>query len=81
MTEQEFAIHYRVLKAHMADMTDWFQEEIREVLFCLKQDVREYHAGGQEPDWQSYADSINEVLREDGMPALFASVNEEVYDD
>lgn len=81
MTEQEFAIHYRVLKAHMADMTDWFQEEIREVLFCLKQDVHKYHLGGKEPDWQDYADSINEILREDGMPALFASVNEEVYDD
>lgn len=81
MTEQEFAIHYRVLKAHMADMTDWFQEEIREVLDSLNQDVRVYRAGGKEPDWQCYADSINEVLREDGMPALFASVNEEVYDD
>lgn len=81
MTEQEFAIHYRVLKAHMADMTDWFQEEIREVLYCLAEDVRRYRAGGQEPDWQSYAHSINEVLREDGMPALFASVNEEAYDD
>ncbi len=77
MTEQEFVIHYRVLKAHMADMTDWFQEEIRDVLYCLNQEVREYRNGGLEPNWQDYADSINEVLREDGMPALFAAANPE----
>lgn len=81
MTEQEFVIHYRVLKAHMADMTDWFQEEIREVLYCLNQEAKAYRNGGPEPDWQDYADSINEVLREDGMPALFASVNEGIDDD
>lgn len=81
MTEQEFVIHYRVLKAHMGDMTDWFVEEIRDVLYDLNKDAKAYRNGGPEPDWQGYADAINEVLREDGMPALFATVNEGLHDD
>lgn len=75
MNEQEFTVHYNVLRAHMFDMTDWFQEEIKDVIYCLREDIKAYRGGGCEPDWQSYADDINEILREDGMPMLFASAN------
>ena len=81
MTEQEFVIHYRVLKAHMYDMSDWFVQEIRELIYDLNQDTKTYRNGGPEPDWQSYADAINEVLREDGMPALFAAANMDIEND
>jgi hypothetical protein len=76
MTEQEFIIHLKVLRAHWHDMTDWFHEAAGECMASFKEDYMAYKEGGPPPDWASYAEEFNDYLREDGMPNLFPTVEE-----
>ncbi len=57
----------------LLDLTDTMAEDVKEWRSDLRQAVREWKAGGKEPDWQSFREWMNDICQDDGMPGLFAA--------
>jgi len=55
----------------LSDLTDVMAEEVKEWRSELRQAVKDWKAGGAEPDWGSFQDWMNDICRDDGMPILF----------
>jgi hypothetical protein len=47
------------------------QIEVREWRGELLEAIREWKAGGKEPNWNAFREGANEICREDGMPSIF----------
>jgi hypothetical protein len=60
-----------LLSDNAASLTDVMAEQVREVFDNLGDELRAWCDGGPEPDWPGYRGWINEICRDDGMPALF----------
>ena len=59
----------------LSDLTDVMAEEVKEWRSELRQAVKDWKAGGAEPDWGSFQDWMNDICRDDGMPSLFPDAN------
>ena len=55
----------------LLELTDVMAEEVREWRIELRAAVQDWKAGDPEPDWQAFRDWMNDICRDDGMPALF----------
>ena len=64
---------YSMLGWMLSDLTDLMVEEVREWRGELHQALRDWKAGGTEPDWQNFRDWMNDICDDDGMPKLFAA--------
>ena len=64
---------YSMLGWMLSDLSDLMAEEVKEWRSELRQAVRDWKAGGAEPDWQSFRDWMNEICTDDGMPRLFGA--------
>jgi len=62
---------YHELGWMLSDLTDVMAEEVKEWRSELRQAVKDWKAGGAEPDWGSFQDWMNDICRDDGMPILF----------
>jgi hypothetical protein len=62
---------YSFLGQILVELTDLMAEEVREWRAELRAAVKDWKGGSLEPDWQAFRDWMNDICREDGMPALF----------
>jgi hypothetical protein len=63
---------YGMLTQMFRDLTDVMQTEVKEWMEDLKDQTGRWRVGEQdEPDWQAFRESMNEICREDAMPPLF----------
>lgn len=72
----DVAAVYSALGALLLDLTDAMAEDVKEWRSDLRQAIRDWKAGGDEPDWPSFRDSMNDICHDDGMPALFTPETE-----
>jgi hypothetical protein len=49
---------------------------VREWRGELRDAVRDWREGSPEPDWQAFREWMNDICRDDGMPALFSESEE-----
>jgi hypothetical protein len=61
----------------LLDLTDVMADEVREWRSELRSAVKEWKIGGPQPDWQGFREWMNDICYEDGMPALFPTIEEE----
>jgi hypothetical protein len=71
MVPEDIRTIYTFLGQMLLDLTDLMGMEVREWRAELRTAVKDWKNGGSEPDWQAYREWMNEICREDGMPALF----------
>ena len=62
---------YHELGWMLPELTDVMAEEVKEWRSELRQAVKDWKAGGAEPDWGAFRDWMNDICRDDGMPILF----------
>ena len=68
---------YTFLGQILLELTDLMAMEVREWRSELRAAVKDWRAGAAEPDWQAFRDWMNDICREDGMPALFPAKEDE----
>lgn len=71
MVPEDIQTIYFFLGQLLLDLTDLMAMEVREWRAELRIAVKDWKAGGVEPDWQAFRGWMNDICREDGMPVLF----------
>ena len=69
----DIAEAYSLLGLLLLDLTDVMAEEVKEWRGELRQALRDWKAGGAEPNWQNFRDWMNDICADDGMPKLFGA--------
>lgn len=67
---------YAFLGQIRVELTDVMAEEVCEWRAELRAAVEDWKGGSPEPDWQAFREWMNNICREDGMPALFPTEEE-----
>jgi hypothetical protein len=67
---------YSFLGLMLPELTDLMAMQVREWRADLRAAVKDWKSGGQEPDWQAFREWMNDICYEDGMPALFPTLEE-----
>ena len=62
---------HAMLSVLFHDLTDLMQEAVSEWRSELRDAVKEWRDGGNEPDFNSFREWLNDICRDDGMPILF----------
>ena len=76
MVPEDIQTIYTFLGQILVELTDLMAEKVREWRTDLRAAVKDWKNGGSEPDWQAFRYWMNDICREDGMPALFPAEKE-----
>ena len=63
---------YSFVKSFRSEFTDTMMMDVNEWIRSLRDDFQDWGMhDGEQPNWQSYRDWMNEICSDDGMPPLF----------
>jgi hypothetical protein len=73
MKRREFYRCYDQLLANWFSLSAWIQEEIQYFRQDLHDDLALWRPQEPEPDWTAYANRVEAICREGGLPLVFAA--------
>ena len=73
MKRREFYRCYDQLLANWFFLSAWIQEEIQYFRQDLHDDLAQWRPLAPEPDWSGYANRVEAICREGGLPFVFAA--------